>query len=441
VASDNFNRSDESPPSGWTQDTSFTDTISLVSNQVENASAGVNGLIYYSASTVSSSQAVMTGTSSTFGANCLAIHCDGAGDGYLFFLDGALHRTDNGSISGSLDTTGTAAVTGDVCRIYRDGNDVVCTINGAEVMRATDTTYTSGHPGILMRLGAPDSGMDDWTDAGSADENFTLDTAGAVTVAGQTVNISGLNDVNATLDTAGAVTVAGQTVGQGVSVTLTNGTVAVEGQASLDATIEIQIDEGGVSVQGQTLDIDLGDGSISITIDVEGNVVVAGEDVDFSISGGSVSLDSGSIGFAGQELLTTYNYPLSSGALTVAGQSLTMSIEVTIGGGAITVRGQTLTAEGQTSLAILFRGPYKNVAIISDSGKTKWIDYLPVAYVTVTEDKVGTWDADGALAVRTIAASGTPWLDYTPIVEVATSGRDGATDDTGHLRITEVVDE
>jgi hypothetical protein len=81
-----------------------------------------------------------------------------------------LFRVDSGSFNSIDFLGGTTVVANDVMRIYRDGNDVVATLNSVEILRATDTTYMTGNSGVFCFAG--DLVLDDWTDgAGSVAAN------------------------------------------------------------------------------------------------------------------------------------------------------------------------------------------------------------------------------------------------------------------------------
>jgi hypothetical protein len=70
-------------------------------------------------------------------------------------------RFDSGGFNG-LNSAVYTPVANDQLRLYRDGNDVVGTVNGVEKVRVTDTTYTTGNSGMFLFAG--DLVFDDWTD-------------------------------------------------------------------------------------------------------------------------------------------------------------------------------------------------------------------------------------------------------------------------------------
>jgi hypothetical protein len=169
VASDNFIEADQAPPAGWTQDSDLTDVVKVVSHQCTGTSNAVGGLIYFAASSVASSQCVITGSLSGIGP---AIHCDGAGNGYFYSAGGALLRYDSG-VPTALAITGSGGTTGDTVLINRSGGNVLALLNGTQVMSAADSTYTGGHPGIAETQG-PFVSVNMWTDGaggGTVDED------------------------------------------------------------------------------------------------------------------------------------------------------------------------------------------------------------------------------------------------------------------------------
>lgn len=85
-----------------------------------------------------------------------------------------------------------------------------------------------------------------------------------------------------------------------------------------------------------------------------------------------------------------------------------------------------------------YSGRYKQVYVVSASGRTKWVDYIPVTYVAASGPKIDTWDDDGGLAVVTLAdVTGlVEWVDYIPVVETGSSKN--RYDDSGYIAVVEV---
>lgn len=77
------------------------------------------------------------------------------------------------------------------------------------------------------------------------------------------------------------------------------------------------------------------------------------------------------------------------------------------------------------------------VFVVSATGRTKWVDYIPVRQVVPGTDKTNRYDQDGALPV-TILGSVTglrEWVDYTPVVEVASSTNQWRCEADGYIPI------
>lgn len=171
MASDNFNRSNGAPGSPWSQDSVETDPLLIDTNELIGTTNGTLGIIRYTTSSQSVSQVIYsTNSAAALGGPC--IHLDGAGSGYYWTTGGVLFRIDAGSFN-FLATGITNPSGGDTCKLRRDGNDVVATINGSEVARVTDTTYTTGSPGIGID-GGGFCRLDDWTDLASAGTNYAV---------------------------------------------------------------------------------------------------------------------------------------------------------------------------------------------------------------------------------------------------------------------------
>jgi hypothetical protein len=189
----------------------------------------------------------------------------------------------------------------------------------------TTTTYNGL---VLISIGMGEA---------SDDIDVTLDTAGSITVAGQTVDssISGL-DIDITIDTAGVISVGGQAISIGFSTPLSAGAVSVVGQA-VDATIDITITQGSITVAGQTINSLI---STNVPLDA-GSIAVAGQTLSISTN---VPLSDGSVGVSGQTLNISVGIPLTNGSIAVAGSSLLVSFSVPIGGGQILVEGQTVNS-------------------------------------------------------------------------------------------------
>lgn len=154
MASDNFNRANESPlASPYNHVGAPSD---LVSNQVTQ---GGGGFTYRTGAANAFSQIVYI--SGDFAGP--AVHVDSSGNGYFFHTDGPeyiISRSDGGGLTPLVTAIG-SFTNGDVLAIRRVGNTLVASIDGVDVLTSpSDTTYTSGEDG----WGSFDSlTMDDWT--------------------------------------------------------------------------------------------------------------------------------------------------------------------------------------------------------------------------------------------------------------------------------------
>jgi hypothetical protein len=273
------------------------------------------------------------------------------------------------------------------------------TTAGESVASATFTKSSETHSVIGYVINAPALAV-------------AIDTAGALTLSGQTADFSltdlgenawaagawasgawatGAWDVAATgsdltldIDTAGALTVSGQSLTLVTSIATANGSLTLAGQSVL-ATANVALSNGSLTLDGQTLDTDL---SADIAASIEnGSLTLAGQSVT---TGLNVALSHGSLTLGGQTLDPLITAPqawatgawaagawaanswvgmpgadldveIDAGALTISGQSLTSAISVALGNGSLTIDGQAhavslnvalsagaLTLDGQT---------------------------------------------------------------------------------------------
>jgi hypothetical protein len=167
VATDNFNRANESPAAGWTSDGVLGGPLEVYNNAITKDPVSFDfnpKAAYYAASTVTESEATYAG-----GADGRVWICmDGSGNGY--FVQAAasyVYRSDAGTatfLAGNFSFYGAA---GDVRNLRRDGSDVVAKLNGTEAVRTADTTYTTGHPGLGFTDPFRSNFFEDWTDNAS----------------------------------------------------------------------------------------------------------------------------------------------------------------------------------------------------------------------------------------------------------------------------------
>lgn len=177
--------------------------------------------------------------------------------------------------------------------------------------------------------------------------NFTIDTPGAIGLAGQTLTVAisqGIGDgavgiagqsvsaaVGQTLSN-GSLVIAGQTVAAGVAQSLTNGSLTLAGQ-TLGAAVGQGITGGALTLAGQTLSAAIGQGITG------GVITLAGQSLSAAVS---AQIGGGAIGIAGQGVSAGIGITISAPGIEIAGQTLLLEIGVMLGGGALSVAGQTL---------------------------------------------------------------------------------------------------
>lgn len=170
MATDNFNRANESPLStnNWTTGGVFAG-IYLVSNQVQvNPAGDADSWSYRTNSSVGSS-AITIATAGTLEGGP-AIHVDSSGNGYVVFCNGGVHitRITTGSTFVDISSSGATPSAGDVIRLYRTGSLLKVSINGVDdaTAQATDSTFLGGFDGIYAFTNTLK--MDNWTNGVSA---------------------------------------------------------------------------------------------------------------------------------------------------------------------------------------------------------------------------------------------------------------------------------
>lgn len=153
MPSDNFTRANETPlASPWSSD-GVLGGVNLASNAA-NAASAAQFLSYRTDSAtndVSVTMGTLGGSNNSYSGP--AICCDGSGNAYILTATGpfgrlAMGRLSSGSYNFLSDNFSFADYSGAVIRLYIDGNDVVGTVNGSEVLRNTDTTLRTGYDGI-----------------------------------------------------------------------------------------------------------------------------------------------------------------------------------------------------------------------------------------------------------------------------------------------------
>jgi hypothetical protein len=97
-------------------------------------------------------------------------------------------------------------------------------------------------------------------------------------------------------------------------------------------------------------------------------------------------------------------------------------------------------ARSEAPAPVAYSGDYTVVYEIDPTGKTRWVDYIPVKLFDVPVEKIGRFDDNGGLAVVILESPvGSAWVNYIPVVFVADpNGGKWRHDDRGFLPVVEV---
>lgn len=154
--------------------------------------------------------------------------------------------------------------------------------------------------------------------------------------------VSGGSDLDFDIDTAGAITIAGQAVTASVSQSLTNGALAIAGQ-TVTAGIGQSLGAGAVTLAGQSLSAGIG---IEIGVGYEYLIDEYGDYI-VDESGNWIIIDGSGFGgpdIEGGELTPSVSQAIGNGALSLTGSDLTASFAVSLDAGAIVLAGGDVTA-------------------------------------------------------------------------------------------------
>ncbi len=158
LATDNFNRANENPLSGWT---TITDEwpLQIIADQVRGTVTFENNGAYYTAVTPPddhySQIRIATGTSNSV-APAVRV-ATGAATYYAANAQVSPPFADLYKIVGtsytSLSTASTSLATNDIIRLTVIGSDLTMYQNGVPILTATDNAITSGRFGIYINTG------------------------------------------------------------------------------------------------------------------------------------------------------------------------------------------------------------------------------------------------------------------------------------------------
>ena len=167
---DNFNRDNEDPiASPWTTRINGVSDLRIVSNVVYGETDNNDSDAYYSGGTFTGSQfsqVQIAVASLTDGVGVWARLQAGAHSGYAFYWSvgaGAwkLRRVDAGSFQTSMQESATPSPSqNDTIKIEASGSTIKGYVNGVLVCSGTDSTYSTGYPGIKCNDSA--DAIDNW---------------------------------------------------------------------------------------------------------------------------------------------------------------------------------------------------------------------------------------------------------------------------------------
>ena len=184
----------------------------------------------------------------------------------------------------------------------------------------TDSVDASNSPGYDSPGWAGASAVYKAASGGGGDLSLNVDTAGAITIAGQSVTM-GISVPAGT----GAVTLAGQSATFSLGITPTTGAVTLAGQ-SVAFGLGVAADNGAITLAGQSATLAIG-ANIDFTVDTAGAISLAGQSVTFGIG---VATAAGAITLAGQSVTLAVSADLTltpdAGQITIAGQPVTFDL-------------------------------------------------------------------------------------------------------------------
>jgi hypothetical protein len=316
---------------------------------------------------------------------------------------------------------------------------------------------------------------------GPGDLAVEIDAAGALTLAGQTVDFSltdlggdawavgawasgawatgawdvapSSSDLSLDIDTAGALTVSGQSLTLATSIATANGALTLAGQSVL-SSVNVALSNGSLTLDGQTLDTDLSAG-LGLAIDTAGALTLAGQSLTAATN---AALTSGSLTLSGQDVTPSLSglyawepgawatgawaanswrgmaggslgVSVDAGALTITGQSVTTAIDVALSHGSLTIDGQTVSATAGNNLSV----EIDTAGALTVSGETVTTDLtldlfvgidagaLTIAGQTVTTDL--TADLSLSIEAGALTING---QDVTPSLTVDQAWATGA---------------
>lgn len=331
MASDDFNRANESPLASPWGPWGSLGTCRLVSNAVQNsAGSDTDSGCLHTTSAAGDSDWIYTSGTTDGGP---AIHCSTGPDGYFMTAYNAVNtfmfRLDNGGFTQLGAEIVGVYVSTQRARLRRSGNDLIYSFNGADLMTRTDTTYTGGNDGAFEY--AANLILDGWTN-NAGGTSYTLAMGqGSYALAGQATAVRADR-----------------------RITAAQGSYALSGQAvALQHAHKIIIDQGAYALSGQAVTLIGPELAYSLSMD-PGSYALTGSDAAVDIE---MAMESGSYALTGNAVGLAYghNIQAAQGSYSLSGQAvgLTATRRITIDVGAYALTGVDVGLEQHAPAPIL----------------------------------------------------------------------------------------
>lgn len=323
MATDDFNRANESPlASPWGAWGSLG-TCRLVSNALQN-SAGSDtdsGCLRTDSAVGDSSLTYTSGT--TDGGP--AIHCGTGPDGYLMTAyDGAniyMFRLDDGSFTQLGASILGAYVTGQANRLRRSSGNLIYSLNAVDLITRADSTYTGGNDGAFSYAG--NLIQDGWTNNAGGTAYTLAMGQGSYALTGQSTALRADRRISAA-----------------------QGSYALSGQAvALRHAHKIIISQGAYTLSGQAVTLIGPAVGYTLALD-QGSYTLTGSDAAVDIE---MAMASGSYALTGNAVGLAYGHKVQAaqGGYSLSGQAagLTATRRITIDAGAYALTGNDVGLE------------------------------------------------------------------------------------------------
>lgn len=231
---------------------------------------------------------------------------------------------------------------------------------------------------------------------------------------------------------------------RGFSQASSNITVLLTGQIGTLSQGAL-INSFGPALSGTDLVSSIGSLATSASVLITNNLgtfslgtISTGNDATAALVGQILTANQGNIIAVNASVLS------GSSSTSTAGNLGKPALTVPLISGRVQVLSGVMAATGGVLQGLPDNGDYDKTPIylVSPSGKTRWVDYIPIKEIIVTPSEVDRFDDLGALSVKELSnVTGlTPWVDYKPcaLVSDPDSG-EWRFDDTGYIPVVKIV--